>query len=92
MARKLTVLVWHHADEGERLIAHKVRSMEPQVGKPHKKGNKSGPSHAYHVKELRDQEMQIARRAQKVYEHFIEAWRPRPPKERARRLNPARLE
>lgn len=70
-----------------------MEPMEPQVGKPHKKGNKSGPSHAYHMKELRDQEMQIARRAQKGYEHFIEAWRPRPPKERARgRLNPARLE
>ncbi|RUW21429.1 hypothetical protein EOA34_24430, partial [Mesorhizobium sp. M4B.F.Ca.ET.013.02.1.1] len=29
----------------------------------------------------------------KGYEHFVEAWRPRPPKERARgRLSPARLE
>jgi transposase len=100
VARKLTVLVWHMLTKKEdylwarpSLVAHKVRSMELQAGKPCRKGNKPGPSHAYHKKELRDQEMQIARQAQKGYEHFVEVWRPRPPKDKARgRLNPARLE
>jgi hypothetical protein len=37
--------------------------------------------------------MRVAEQAQKSYEHFIEAWRPRPPKGQAReRLNPARKE
>jgi transposase len=42
---------------------------------------------------LRKQEMRVAEQAEKSYEHFVEQWRPRPPKDRARgRLNPARLE
>ncbi len=100
VARKLTVLVWHMLTKKEdylwarsSLVAHKVRSLELQAGKPCRKGNKPGPSHAYHKKGLRNQEMQIARQAQKGYEHFVEAWRPRPPKDKARgRLNPTRLE
>lgn len=100
VARKLTVLVWHMLTKEQdylwarpSLLAHKLRTMELQAGKPPQKGNKPGTSHAYHVKELRDQEMHIARQAQQSYEHFVEAWRPRPPQGRARgRLNPARLE
>jgi hypothetical protein len=100
VARKLTVLVWHmltkEADylwARPSLVAHKMRSMELQAGKPQKKGNRRGPTYAYNVKELRNQEMRVAEQAQKGYEHFVEAWRPRPPKERARgRLSPARLE
>ena len=66
--------------------------MELKAGRPQQKGSRRGPTYAYHVKELRDQEMQIAKQAQKGYEQFVGAWRPRPPKERARgRLNPARL-
>lgn len=100
VARKLTVLVWHMLTKKEdylwarsSLVAHKVRSLELQAGKPYRKGNKPGLSHAYHKKGLRNQEMQIAKQAQKGYEHFVEAWRPRPPKDKVRgRLNPARLE
>ncbi|MFD1984477.1 IS110 family transposase [Mesorhizobium newzealandense] len=100
VARKLTVLVWHmltkEADylwARPSLVAHKMRSMELQAGKPQKKGNSRGPTYAYNVKELRNQEMRVAEQAQKGYEHFVEAWRPRLPKEKARgRLSPARLE
>ncbi|MFC3320646.1 transposase [Mesorhizobium cantuariense] len=100
VARKLTVLVWHmltkEADylwARPSLFAHKMRSMELQAGKPQKKGNSRGPTYAYNVKELRNQEMRVAEQAQKGYEHFVEAWRPRLPKEKARgRLSPARLE
>ncbi|MFC3320366.1 hypothetical protein ACFSOZ_19395 [Mesorhizobium newzealandense] len=66
------------------LVAHKMRNMELQAVKPHKKGNRRGPTYAYNVKELWNQEMRVAERAQEGYEHFVEAWRPRPPKERAR--------
>ncbi len=73
VARKLAVLVWHMLTK-ERdylwarpsLVAHKVRSMELQAGKPQKKGNSRGPTYAYHVKELRHQEMNIARKAQRA--------------------------
>ncbi|RUW18942.1 IS110 family transposase, partial [Mesorhizobium sp. M4B.F.Ca.ET.013.02.1.1] len=88
VARKLTVLVWHMLTKQEdylwarsSLVAHKMRSLE-QAGKPQKKGNRRGPTYAYNVKELRNQEMRVAEQAQKGYEHFVEAWRPRPPKER----------
>ncbi|MDE4589033.1 hypothetical protein LOF17_14950 [Sinorhizobium meliloti] len=99
-ARKLTVLVWHmltkQADylwARPSLVAHKMRAMELQAGKPQKKGNKPGSAHAYNVKTLRDQERRVAEQAQRYYERFVETWRPRPPDEKARgRLNPARLE
>lgn len=85
VARKLTVLVWHMLTKKmdylwarPSLVAHKVRGMELQAGRPQQKGNRRGPSHAYHVKELRDQEMQIAIQAQKGYEQLAGAWRPRP--------------
>lgn len=100
VARKLTVLCWHLLTKEKdylwarpSLVAHKMRGMELQAGKLQKKGNSRGPTYAYNVKELRKQEMRVAEQAQKGYEHFVEAWRPRPPKEKARgRLNPARLE
>jgi transposase len=74
------------------LVAHKMRGMELQAGRPQKKGSTRGPAYAYNVKELRNQEMRVAEQAQKGYEHFVEAWRPRPPKKARGRLNPARLE
>jgi len=55
--------------------------MELAAWVPPKKGNKRGASYAYHVKELRHQEMQIAERAEKSYEHFVAAWRTYPPKQ-----------
>lgn len=100
VARKLTVLVWHMLTKETdylwvrpSLVAHKTRAMELQAGKPQKKGNTPGPAYAYNIKKLRDQEMHLAEQAQKSYERFVEAWRPRPPNQKARgRLNPARLE
>lgn len=53
--------------------------MERAAGQPQKKGNKRGASYAYHVKEMRHQEMQIGEKAQESYEHFVAAWRARPP-------------
>ena len=85
VARKLAVLCWHMLTKGEdyrwarpSLVAHKQRAMELAAGQPHKKGNRRGATYAYHVKELRHQEMQIAERAQESYEHFVAAWRPHP--------------
>lgn len=100
VARKLAVLCWHLLTKEEdylwarpALVANKLRAMELQAGKPQKKGNRRGPAYAYNVKELRKQEMRVAERAEKSYEHFVERWRARPPKDRARgRPNPARLE
>ncbi len=97
VARKLTVLCWHLLTNEEdylwarpSLVAHKMRGMELQAGRAQKKGNTRGPAYAYNIKQLRDQEMHVAEQAQRRYEHFVEAWRPRPPKEKARgRLNPA---
>lgn len=87
VARKLATLCWHMLTKGEdyrwarpSLVAHKHRSMELAAGLPQKKGNKRGATYAYHVKELRHQEMQIAQQAEKSYEHFVAAWRPHPPK------------
>jgi hypothetical protein len=74
------------------LVASKVRSMELQAGRPQKKGNRRGPAYAYNVKELREQEMNVARHAEAAYEHFVERWSPRPPKGVVRgRLKPAGL-
>ncbi|WP_275200884.1 IS110 family transposase [Bradyrhizobium sp. CSA207] len=97
VARKLTVLCWHLLTNEEdylwarpSLVAHKMRGMELQAGRAQNKGNTRGPAYAYNIKQLRDQEMHVAEQAQRRYEHFVEAWRPRPPKEKARgRLNPA---
>jgi transposase len=99
LARKLTVLCWHLLTKDvdylwarPALVANKVRSMELQAGRPQKKGNRRGPTYAYNVKKLREQEMGVARRAEVAYEHFVERWSPRPPKGTVRgRLKPAGL-
>ena len=87
-ARKLAVLCWHlltkEADylwARPALVAAKVRSLELQAGQPAKKGNRRGPAYAYNVKELRDREMEIARRAEAAYEQTVAHWTPKPPKE-----------
>ena len=86
VARKLATLCWHMLTKGEdyrwarlSLVAHKRRAMELAAGRPQKKGNKRGASYAYNVKELRQQEARIAEQAEKSYEHFVAAWRSRPP-------------
>ncbi len=84
VARKLAVICWHlltqeteYLWQRPALVAHKVRSMELQAGQPMRKGNKRGPSHAYRVKELRDQEIEVARQAERAYEHAVRNWQPR---------------
>jgi hypothetical protein len=97
-ARKLAVLCWHlltkEADyfwARPALVASKVRGLELQAGLPQKKGNRRGPAYAFNVKALRDQEMEIARRAETAYEQFVAHWTPRPTRAARGRLKPARL-
>ena len=52
------------------LVAHKMRAMELQAGKPQKKGNSRGLASAYNVKELRNRERRVAEQAEKGYEHL----------------------
>lgn len=100
VARKLAVLCWHVLTKEEdylwarpALVANKTRAMELQAGRPQRKGNQRGPAYAYDVKVLRDQEMELARQAERNYARFVDRWRTRPPKGEAReRLNPARNE
>ena len=84
-ARKMAVLVWHLlAKETDylwarpALVAHKLRALELQAGRPMKKGNRRGPAYAYNVKALRNQEMAIAAQAEWAYQHFVAQWQPRP--------------
>ena len=88
-ARKMAVLVWHmltkEADylwARPALVAHEVRALELQAGRPMRKGNKRGPAHAYNVKALRDQEVVIAEQAGRAYEHLVAPWRQKPGKRR----------
>jgi transposase len=87
VARKLAVICWHllsketvYLWQRPALVAHKVRSMELQAGQPMRKGNTRGPSHAYHVKELRDREIEVAQQAERAYEHAVRSWQPAGPK------------
>lgn len=85
LARKLTVLCWHLLTKETdyrwvrpALVATKRRAMELRSGQPQRKGNQPGPAHAYNVKALRDQEMDVARHAEQAYEHFVAQWQTRP--------------
>src|SRR3546814_8661545 len=91
LARKLTVLCWHLLTKeteyrGARpaLLANKRRTMELKAGRPQEKGNQPGPAHAYNIKTLRNQEIQIARQAEHAYEQFVAPWETRPKKVRGR--------
>jgi transposase len=98
VARKLTVLSWHVLTKEEdylwarpALVANKTRAMELQAGLPQKKGNQRGLAYAYNVKALRDQELELAKQAERNYARFVGSWRTRRSKDEAReRLNPAR--
>jgi transposase len=88
-ARKMAVLVWHlltkEADylwARPALVAHKLRALELQAGRPMKKGNRRGRAYAYNVKTLRTQEMAIAEQAERAYQHFVARWQPQPAKKR----------
>lgn len=98
VARKLTVLCWHllTKDTDYRwirpaLVASKRRAMELKSGMPQKKGNQPGPTHAYNIKTLRDQEMEIARHAERAYEQFVAQWQTRPKDKVRGRLKSAGL-
>src|SRR3546814_9129961 len=87
LARKLTVLCWHlRTKETDyrwarpALLANKRRTMELKAGRPQEKGNQPGPAHAYNIKTLRNQEIQIARQAEHAYEQFVAQWETRPKK------------
>lgn len=91
LARKLTVLCWHlltkQADYRwvrPALLANKRRAMELASGMPQKKGNRPGAAYAYSIKSMRDQEMDVARRAEQAYEQFVAQWETRPKKVRGR--------
>lgn len=82
LARKLTVLCWHLLTREEdylrarpALVAEKTRDMELRAGLPQKKGNRPGPAYAYNVKELRAQESELARHAERTYEQFVARWK-----------------
>jgi hypothetical protein len=64
--------------------------MELQAGMPAKKGNKRGSAYAYNVKELRKRETEVARQAERAYEHFVSQWQTRRPP--ARRTGAAKEE
>jgi transposase len=88
-ARKMAVLVWHlltkEADylwARPALVAHKVRALELQAGRPMRKGNERGPAYAYNVKALRDQEMALAEQAERAYEQLVKQWRGKPARRR----------
>ncbi|MGO4339668.1 IS110 family transposase [Labrys sp. KB_33_2] len=91
LARKLTVLCWHlltkQADYRwvrPALVANKRRAMELKAGGRQRKGNQPGPAHAYNIKTLRDQEMEVARNAERNYEQFVAQWQTRPKRVRGR--------
>jgi transposase len=88
-ARKMAVLVWHLLTKGTdylwarpALVAHKVRALELQAGRPMRKGSKRGPAYAYNVKALRAQEMAIAEQAERAYEQFVKQRREQPARRR----------
>jgi len=78
------------ADEGKRRSlgaansrGEQATSDGTQVRNAVKKSNKPGPAHAYNIKALRDQEMEVARHAEQAYEHLVAQWKTRP-KDRVR--------
>ena len=90
-ARKMAILVWHLLAKDTdylwarpALVAHKLRALELQAGRPMKKGHKRGPAFAYKVKALRNQEMAIAEQAERAYEHLVGQWRQKPTRHRVR--------
>ena len=85
VARKMAVLCWHLVTKGEdyafarpSLTAHKRRKLELAAGHTSRRGPVAGPSHDYHVKELRDQEKAIVAHAERAYEIAAAHWQPKP--------------
>ena len=85
-ARKMIVLCWHLITKGEdyafarpSLVAHKRRSLELAAGADSKRGPVAGPSHDYHVKELRDAEKALVEQEERAYEVLVAHWQPQRP-------------
>ena len=85
-ARKMTVLCWHlvHKDEDyafarPSLNAHKRRQLELAAGAESRRGPVRGPSHDYHIKQLRDQEAAIVEQQERAYEVMISHWQTQKP-------------
>ncbi len=81
-ARKLAVLCWHlltkeadYLSGCPGLVANEICGLELQASQP-QKGNQRGPAYAYNIKALRDQEMEIDRRAETAYERVVAHWTP----------------
>ena len=85
-ARKMTVLCWHLITKGEdyafarpSLVAHKRRSLELAAGAKSRRGPVAGPSHDYHIKELRDAEKILVEQEERAYEVLVAHWQPQRP-------------
>jgi transposase len=85
-ARKLTVLCWHLVVRNEdyafarpTLTAHKRRSLELAAGAASRRGPTAGPSHDYHIKQLRDAERALVEQHERAYELFVAHWEPKRP-------------
>jgi len=85
-ARKMTVLCWHlitkeqdYAFARPSLIAHKRRSLEPAAGARSRRGPVAGPSHDYHIKQLRDAEKTLVEQEERAYEVLVAHWQPHKP-------------
>ena len=85
-ARKMIVLCWHLITKEEdyafarpSLVAHKRRSLELAAGAQSKRGPVAGPSHDYHIKELRDAEKALVEQEERAYEVLVAHWQPQKP-------------
>lgn len=85
-ARKMTVLCWHLVTKGQdyafarpSLVAHKRRSLELAAGADSRRGPVAGPSHDYHIKELRDAEKTLVEQEERAYEILVAHWQPHKP-------------
>ena len=85
-ARKMTVLCWHLITKEEdyafarpSLVAHKRRSLELAAGATPRPGPVAGPSHDYHIKELRDAEKKLVEQQERAYEVLVAHWQPQKP-------------
>jgi transposase len=87
-ARKMTVLCWHLITKNEdyafarpSLVAHKRRSLELAAGAESRRGPVAGPSHDYHIKQLRDAEKVLVEQEERAYEVLVAHWQSQKPAE-----------
>jgi transposase len=89
-ARKMTVLCWHLVNRDEdyafarpSLTANKRRNLELAAGGVSRRGPTAGPTHDYHVKQLRDQERALVEHSERAYEVMVSHWQPQRPATRS---------